>query len=241
MGPEKSISIIIPTTDEAVSFVETVETIKKLLPDWAMQILVVMHPKLTTPEAHAAIHLLQQKHADIQAFEQTKPGIGGAMQDAFEKCRMRYTVIMSADLETDPVSLPAMLQKMDGGADVVATTRWGGGARFSGYDPLKFVLNFCFQQFFRLLFWTPLTDLTFGYRAYRTEIVHRIRWEELRFPIFFEAILKPLRLGYRVEEVATPWVARTEGVSHNSLGQTIDYTRVGLSLRFRATKTFVIR
>jgi dolichol-phosphate mannosyltransferase len=236
---KNEVSIILPTTDEAVSLGQTIERIHKLIPDRKLQIIVVTHPKLTTPEAHAAIRELQKKYADVETFVQTKPGIGGAMQDAFERCSMEYTAIMSADLETDPATLPEMLARMERGADVVATTRWRSGARFKGYDPIKLVLNFFFQQFFRILYWTPLTDLTFGYRIYRTEIVKRIRWEEFRFPLFFEAILKPIRLGYKVAEVETPWVARNEGVSHNSFGQTIEYVRVGFSIRFRSKKSFL--
>ena len=229
---QKSVSIILPATDEVRSLAKTVEQIKKLLPNWTLQLIVVTHPQLTSPECIEAIHELQKKFQGVETFMQQKPGIGGAMQDAFERCTKQYTAIMSSDLETDPATLPALLMALERGADVVATTRWRSGARFKGYNPVKLVLNFLFQQFFRTLFWTSLTDLTFGYRVYRTEIVKRIYWKELRFPFFFEAILKPLRLGYKVAEVETPWIARKEGVSHNSLGETIDYVRVGFKIRF---------
>ena len=126
-----------------------------------------------------------------------------------------------------------MLQEVGNGADIAVTTRWRRGARFKGYDPLKFVLNFIFQQIFRLLYWTPLSDLTYAYRIYCTPIVRAIRWEESGFPFLFESILKPLRLGYKVAEVDAPWIARTEGVSHNSFKQTFSYTWVGFRVRFQ--------
>jgi hypothetical protein len=128
---------------------------------------------------------------------------------------------------------------MEEGYDVAVTTRWQGGIRFSGYNPLKLVLNFFFQQFFRLLYWTKLTDLTYAYRVYRTEIVKEIRWEENGFPFLFETILKPLRLGYHAAEVKAPWMARTEGASHNSFAQTAKYAVTGLHIRFQSTKTMV--
>ena len=235
MNSRYTVSIILPATDEPLSLAETVTRIKKLLPNRMLQLIIVTHPKLTTSECREKIIELQKKYGDeVETFDQVQPGIGGAIQEAFSRAGGTYTVLMSSDLETDPDALPSMLQKLDEGYDIAATTRWKHGIRFSGYHPVKLVLNFGFQLLFRVLYWTSLTDLTYAYRAYRTPIVKEIRWEELRFPFLFETILKPLRLGYRVAEIEAPWKARTEGVSHNSWRQTFDYARVGLRVRFQS-------
>src|SRR3989344_1415502 len=227
-------SIILPATDEPRSLTETVRRIRKLLPEYRLQLIVVTHPKLTTPACREAISELQKEYpTEVETFDQKNPGLGSAVQEAFARSRGTYTALMSADLETDPAVLPLMLQEVGNGADIAVTTRWRRGARFKGYDPLKFVLNFIFQQIFRLLYWTPLSDLTYAYRIYCTPIVRAIRWEESGFPFLFESILKPLRLGYKVAEVDAPWIARTEGVSHNSFKQTFSYTWVGFRVRFQ--------
>jgi hypothetical protein len=142
-------------------------------------------------------------------------------------------------LETDPDALPEMVAAVEKGADIAATTRWRDGVRFDGYGLVKLVLNYLFQNFFRLLYWTSLTDLTYAYRIYRTEIVRKIVWEEMRFPFLFETIIKPLRLGYSVVEIKAPWKSRREGVSHNSFWQTADYVRVGLRVRFASKKKMI--
>src|SRR3989338_5901218 len=186
-------SIILPATDEPQSLTETVRRIKKLLPGQRLQLIVVTHPKLTTPACREAITKLQNEYSsDVETFEQKNPGLGSAVQEAFARSNGIYTVLMSADLETDPAVLPLMLAEVEKGADIAVTTRWRRGARFKGYDPLKFVLNFIFQQIFRLLYWTPLSDLTYAYRVYRTPIVQTIRWEESGFPFLFESILKQI-------------------------------------------------
>lgn len=228
-----SVSLILPATDETHSLVETVVRAASLLQDRRVEYLIVTSPKLTTSECRATIVELQKKYgASIVTFDQTRPYIGGAITDAFVRAQGEYTVLMASDLETDPTVLPDLLKALDAGADVAATTRWKRGARFSGYHPVKFVFNYLFQQFFRVLYLTSLTDLTYAYRAYRTEIVHKIRWEEERFPILFETLIKPLRLGYRIVEIEAPWKARSEGVSHNSLDQTLAYIRTGVRVRF---------
>ncbi len=229
----RSVTLILPATDETFSLEQTLERSDAALRDRDVRFLIVTSMKMTTQACRDSIQKLTQKFGTrVESFDQKKPGIGGALQDSFEHLHTDIAVVMASDLETDPAVLPALLEKIDDGYDIAATTRWKSGARFENYDPLKLVLNFFFQHFFRLLYWTSLTDLTYAYRAYRTEVLKGIRWEEMRFPFLFETIVKPLRLGYRVTEVEAPWRARTEGMSHNSFGQTLDYVRVGIRVRF---------
>ncbi len=234
------ISVILPATDETFSLAETVQSIASLLPSREIEYLIVTHPKLTTGECRATILELRATYGScIVALDQVRARIGGAIQDAIDRAEGEVIVLMAADLETDPSVLPVMLQKIDEGYDVAATSRWKGGARFSGYDPVKYILNFFFQRFFRILYWTSLTDLTYAYRAYRAPVLKNVAWEETGFPFLFESILKPLRLGFRVTEVEAPWRRRREGVSHNSFWQTFAYTWAGLRIRFQRKKRMV--
>jgi len=142
-------------------------------------------------------------------------------------------------LETPPEALPAIMQKLEEGYDVVVTTRWRRGVALNGYHPGKFMLNFIFQQIFRALYLTALSDLTYGYRAFRTEVVQSIRWEEPRHPFFFETILKPLRLGYRIAEVDAPWdtfIARKTSTGRATSKDLLGYIRTGLRNRFLSKK-----
>lgn len=232
MNAPKTVSIILPATDETYSLAETVRKAYAKLPSYSLHFIVVMSPKFTTEECRATVSNLIAEYGNaIEAFDQEKPRLGGALQDAFVRAKGEYTVLMASDLETDPAALPAMLAALDKGADIAATSRWKGGAGFKGYHPGKLVLNYLFQLGFRLLYWTNLTDMTYAYRAYRTEILTSIRWEETKFSFLFESIVKPLRLGYTVVEIPAPWKARTEGVSHASASEIVDYARVGLRVR----------
>jgi glycosyltransferase involved in cell wall biosynthesis len=232
----KSVSIILPATDETYSLQETVQQARTVLATRDLQFVIVTSPTYTTADCRATIARLQKEFGnEIEAFEQTRPRLGGALQDAFERASGEYTVLMASDLETDPAALPAMIAALDGGADIAATSRWKAGAGFQGYPPAKLALNWLFQRFFRILYRTQLTDLTYGYRAYRTAILKCIRWDELNFPFLFECLVKPLRLGYKPVEIAVPWKARTEGRSHASIAEIVDYGRVGIRVRFMTT------
>ncbi len=85
---------------------------------------------------------------------------------------------------------------------------------------------------FRVLYGTPLTDLTYGFRIFKIEWVKNIAWQELRHPFLLETILKPLRLGARVAEIPTVWRTRNEGISHNTFLQNFVYFRTAFLTRF---------
>ena len=165
-----------------------------------------------------------------EVMEQRRPFLGGAVRDGFDAARGTHVVMMSSDLETDPATVPLLIEEArKRPAAIITGTRWKSGAGFEGYDPIKLVLNKIFQAFFALLYRVRLSDLTFAYRIFPTELVRSIRWED---PFLFETIVKPLRLGVEVVEVPSTWRVRTEGVSHNTFFTNFFYFRIGLKTLF---------
>jgi glycosyltransferase involved in cell wall biosynthesis len=225
------ISIVLPTLDEGPLLRQTVESSLKHLPDHAVRFIIPTSATLTTPQTRAVLEGLATQYDFIDTFDQAQAGVGMAIREAFARAEGDAVVIMTADLETPPEALPAMMEKLAAGYDVVATTRWRRGIKLNGYHPIKFLLNFLFQQFFRMLYFTRLSDLTYGYRAFRTPVVKEIAWEEARHPFFFETILKPLRLGYSIAEVEVPWemfISRKTSTGRAKPKDLLAYIRVGL-------------
>ncbi len=146
--------------------------------------------------------------------------------------RGSHVIMMASDLETDPDLVPEMIRESKARPGTVITaTRWRSGDSFQGYGPAKVIGNWIFQQFFRVLYWSRLSDFTFGYRLFPTSLVKAINWKELRHPFLFETILKPLRLGIPVKEISTSWSARDEGKSQNVFSSYFKYFWVGIRCR----------
>jgi glycosyltransferase involved in cell wall biosynthesis len=211
--------------NETFSLEETVAVILTENPADIREILIVISPR-GTDECATTAHDLASRYPIVRVIVQNRKFIGGALQDGFDEVRGEYTVLMSSDLETDPHTVRALIAKVREGYDIVTCTRWTG-AGFSGYNPVKYLLNKVFQVFFGILYGTKLTDLTFAYRIFKTDIVKRIRWQELRHPFLFETIIKPLRLGYSVAEIPSPWAARKEGESQNTFWGNFEYFKIG--------------
>jgi glycosyltransferase involved in cell wall biosynthesis len=196
------------------------------------EILLVVCQR-TRPDALATCEKLTRLHPGlIQTRFQQRPFLGGAIRDAFDWARGTHVLMMASDLETEPSSVKDLIRKAGEGYDIVTATRWSENGGFHGYEPVKYVLNWLFQRSFRLLYGTALSDLTYGYRIFKAKWVKEIAWEELKHPFLLETILKPLRLGATVAEIATVWRTRQEGVSHNSFLQTLLYLRPALTIRF---------
>ena len=145
--------------------------------------------------------------------------------------------MMASDMETPPERVKDFIREAKNSPDMIITgSRWIKGGGFEGYSPLKYAFNFIFQRVFQLLYRTRLTDMTYGYRIFPTQLVQSIRWEELRHPFLFETIIKPLRLGVKVVEIPTEWKAREEGGSQNTFMRNFEYFRIGLKTLFYSRK-----
>ncbi len=229
-----AISFILPVLNETFSLEETVNILFRVCPEHIHETLIVIADR-TTADSMAVIDKIKDQHPQqIRVHKQSLPFLGGALQEAFGLCQGEYIMLMSSDLETNPELAPAFIEAMQEGSwDIVASSRWIKGGGFTGYNPAKWFLNYLFQTFFRILYWTKLTDLTFAYRLYRRDALQNIRWEELKHPFLLECLLKPLRRGAKVIEIPCSWQARPEGTSANSFLETFKYLRIAFKARFQ--------
>ncbi len=229
----EGLTVILPVLNETQSLRGTIETLEAELAACPHDYCIVVCDR-TTPQSGAVVEALRAAHGEsIRVLRQKRPFLGGAMRDAFDAARASHVVMMASDLETDPATVKAMVEaaRRRPGA-VVTASRWRRGGGFSNYDPIKLLANRLFQKLFSLLYATRLTDMTFGFRLFPTNLVQAIAWEELRHPFLFETILKPLRLGVPVIELPSAWKARTEGTSSNTFLANFMYFRTGLRIRF---------
>jgi hypothetical protein len=219
--------------NETTSLEETVKIILGEVRDKVREIVIVVC-KRTTSEAMAVVGRLQEQLGElVVVLDQTRPFLGGALRDAFDVARGSHVVVMASDLETDPNDVKHLIAAAEKNpAAIVAASRWLGRGKFQGYSRIKLACNWVFQRFFALLYGSHLTDMTFAYRSYPTGLVQSIRWEELRHPFLFEAIVNPLRLGVPVIEVPSTWHARVEGESQNPFFHNFQYFGIGLKARF---------
>ena len=228
------VSVILPVINETFSLQKTVEIIIQNSKEYISEIIIVVSKDKTTDDSLRLInHLETSKYPNlIKTHFQTLPFIGGAIQKGFEMSTGTHIIMMASDLETNPNDVKSLinLSKVNQ-SSIITANRWIKGGSFKKYNIIKFYLNFLFQLMLKCIFLTKLSDMTYGFRIFPSNLVKEIKWQELKHPFLLETILKPLLMKVNIIEIPSKWEARLEGTSQNSFIENFRYIKTALNIR----------
>ena len=228
------VSVILPVINETFSLQKTVEIIIQNSKEDISEIIIVVSKDKTNDDSLRLINRLEtSKYPNlIKTHFQTLPFIGGAIQKGFEMSTGTHIIMMASDLETDPNDVKSLinLSKLNQ-SSIITANRWIKGGSFKKYNIIKFYLNFLFQLMLRCIFLTKLSDMTYGFRIFPSNLVKEIKWQELRHSFLLETILKPLLMKVNIIEIPSKWEARLEGTSQNSFIENFRYIKTALNIR----------
>ncbi|MCF8123554.1 MAG: glycosyltransferase family 2 protein [Desulfarculaceae bacterium] len=150
-------------------------------------------------------------------------GKGSAIRQAISQVKGDIIVFIDADGSHDPADIPRLIKPiLDGECDHVTGSRMKGGSdelhgdfskfvRMIGSDIITLGINYRFG--------VRLTDSQNGFRAIRREAAQRLGLKEDITTIEQEMIIKTLKAGFRMGEVATHEYKRKGGESKISVPQ----------------------
>lgn len=143
-------------------------------------------------------------HVEVIRFRRNA-GKSAALAAGFAHTDGDVVFTMDADLQDDPAEIPHFLEKLEEGFDVVV------GWKMKRHDPWhKTFPSHVYNSFVAKTFRLPLHDINCGFKAYRAEVVKRLRvYGEMH------RLLPALAagLGYRIAEIPVTHHARRYGVS----------------------------
>lgn len=139
-------------------------------------------------------------------------GLGGALETGLRTlvadAGITAIVTMDGDDSHDPHAIPALVERLDQGFDVVIASRFVAGGQEVGVAPHRRVLSHAASRLLHGLFpMGEVRDYSSGFRAYRPAALVRVRtangWlvEERGFACMLELLLKLRRGGARAAEV----------------------------------------
>ena len=235
------LSIILPVINETHSLDKTIDVLINENSNDVHEIIIVVSEDKTTKESHEHIQKNIKKYqSKIKLYFQKLPFLGGAIRDGFKIASGSHILIMGSDLETNPFDVKKMILLSKKKTDsIITASRWLEKGNFVNYGFVKYYLNYIFQSITKALFLTSLTDMTYGFRIFPSDLVKKILWSELRHPFLLETITKPIRLGIKIYEIPSVWKARIEGKSQNSFLRNFDYFRVIIKSRFIIKKNIL--
>lgn len=237
--PKMKISALVAVYSETDLLVATLDRLKKSLGPLLHEFLIIASPK-SNKECLDLCKRLAQTDPLVRTYMQSdNPGIGWAYRELIPHMTGTHGLILSSDLETNPDDAALMAQTaQETGADIVCASRWLRSGSFTGYDPIKLVLNYGYNLIFRTLYGIQIHDITFGYRLMKAEVLRDVNWEYGRHEFCAEALLKPVRLGYKAVEVPTRWVKRPEGESKNTFMRNFKFASAAWKIRFASKENF---
>ena len=153
---------------------------------------------------------LAEKHEGVVVIRQANQGKGAAIRAAIPHVDGEITVIQDADMEYDPVEVPALIDPIVAGvADVVYGSRLAGGRPQRAYLFWHLVGNRFLSLVTGVLFNTTLSDMETGYKAFRSEVLRSLDLRENDFAIEPEITGQICKRHLRIYELPISYYGRT--------------------------------
>ena len=195
------VSFLVPAYNEAATIGEVLDRIGALGLD--AQVIVVDDGSTDDTAAIA-------ERRGAQVVRQANRGKGAAIRAAIPLADGEIAVIQDADMEYDPVDVPALIEPIQlGFADVVYGSRLSGGRPQRAYLFWHLVGNRFLSLLTGVLYNTTLTDMETGYKAFRADVLRSLDLREDDFAIEPEITAKVCLRKLRVYELPVAYYGRT--------------------------------
>ena len=201
------VSIVIPCFNEANTIEYLVQAVLSA-PLTNREIIIV--DDYSTDSTREILRTKIDGLVDKIIYHESNQGKGAALRTGFSNVTGDVVIIQDADLEYNPQEYPELLKPiLDGKADVVYGSRFQGGQAhrviyFWHYKGNQF-LTLLSNMFTNL----NLTDMETCYKAFRIDILKKIKIQENRFGFEPEITAKIAQLGCRIYEVGISYSGRT--------------------------------
>jgi glycosyltransferase involved in cell wall biosynthesis len=203
-----TVSVVMPVYNEVRTIGEIIARVRAAPIDQAIELVVVDDG--STDGTREFLRDYARGHADTRVIlQESNQGKGAAIRRGIEHVTGELTIIQDADLEYDPRDYPALLRPLiEGRADIVFGNRFHGGEHRVLYYR-HFMANRFLTMICNLATDLNLSDMEVGYKAFRTDVLKRLRLRANRFDIEPELVIKSAALGVRIYEVPISYHGRT--------------------------------
>ena len=156
-------------------------------------------------------------------FEQhaTNLGLGAAIRTGFSAADGDILITVDSDGTYKFSEIPALLDCLVSEVDIVTASPYNPSGKVVGVPAYRLVLSKGSSMIYRILVNWHVYTYTALFRAYRSDVVRRTRFESNGFLGGTELMVKAMLSGYRVAEYPAVLFKRVYGVSKAKIWQTI--------------------
>ena len=208
--------IILPTYNESKNIVEIIKLIFKQ--DDSLDILVIDD---NSPDGTADI-VKNLKNDNIFILERnSKKGLGSAYVEGFSwsiENNYQNIVQMDSDLSHDPKEILPMINLLKTN-DLVIGSRYKGGLRVINWPVRRLYISYFANLYARIITGVPVKDLTAGFKAWRSDTLKKINFNQCSsqgYCFQIETSFRAFQKGCKLIEHPIVFTDRTVGESKMS-------------------------
>jgi dolichol-phosphate mannosyltransferase len=167
--PTAQLSIVVPTFKERGNVAELVRRLDAALSGIAWEAIFVDD---NSPDGTAAaVKDIAASDPRVRCLKRVgRRGLAGACIEGILSSAAPYVAVIDADLQHDEKALPAMLARLtDGGADLVAATRYVAGGSAEGLAGSRGAISALATRMTHRMVGTPLSDPMSGFFMMRRD------------------------------------------------------------------------
>jgi glycosyltransferase involved in cell wall biosynthesis len=202
---QATVSLVVPARNEA----RNIPWVFEQIPDCVDEVILVDGDS-TDVTVHMARHCLPT----VRDVPQSGPGKGNALRTGFTSATGDYIVMMDADGSMAPTEIPHFLHFLDNGYDFVKGSRFIAGGGSLDITRFRRLGNRVLLAAVNRLYRTSMTDLCYGFCAFRRSFLDDLDLHSSGFEIETEMIAHALRSGLRIAEVPSLELPRRNGRSN---------------------------
>ncbi|WP_160327237.1 glycosyltransferase [Ferroacidibacillus organovorans] len=216
-------SIIVPTFNEMENVGRVSNVVRESMEGIDYELIFIDDSSDDTPIELE--QLASQDNCIRYEHRVNERGLGTAVVRGFQLALGDVIAVMDADLQHPASMLPAMLEQVDHGAEVVIASRFIPGGSDGGLSLNRKIISGVARYLSRILLHRirPIKDPTSGFFMFRREVIDTV---ELR-PIGWKILIEVLARGKsdKVVEVPYDFHARSAGESKMSLREQWNYMK----------------
>ncbi|MEW6103065.1 MAG: glycosyltransferase family 2 protein [bacterium] len=191
------LSVIIPVYNEELTIREVIEKVFEVPIE--KEIIIV-----DDGSTDRTAEILEQEKDKINIIYNSliNIGKGAAVRIGLEHAKGDVVILQDGDLECNPEEYPEILNPIiEGKADVVYGSRFMKKEGRKNTSLANYLANKFLSGLTNILYGANLSDMETAYKAFKTEVIKKIKLKSLGFEIEPEITAKLLRLGYKIKEV----------------------------------------
>lgn len=202
--PRSTVTLIIPAKNEA----RNLATVLDEVPSCVDEVVLV-----DGRSSDSTTLMARSCYPDVRIITDPESGKGNALRAGFQAARGEIIVAMDADGSMSAREIPSFIYFVENGFDFVKGSRFIAGGGSLDITPFRRLGNKALLMVANYLLPVTLTDLCYGFFAFRRTYLEYLDLSSTGFEIETELTVRAVRAGMRMAEVPSLEMPRRSGQS----------------------------